>query len=259
MRQIALAFITFTLAAIRGYGQKPCDITAHYEDFISVQKTDHKGKSYLTKRITKAQNETCFSALVNSNPLFIDYLLTNYSSSANSQAALDLTDSIAMRTSYFGELRRDSSFNAVMQALLQKAILRKSARDTVSMSSLLNIAVKYFSLVGLNEEGYYVGKICVGQNDIEKTETERKPFLEAFAFSSILEHYGSKKYNMQNAFVHAIEQLYEVNLGIDKDEKLLRAQGALFLLMRNNNDLRNMLRAEYKKQKNHLPFVLVER
>jgi hypothetical protein len=63
---------------------------------------------------------------------------------------------------------------------------------------------------------------------------------------------------MYDEFVKAIKELYKVNLGIDKNEKLLRAQGAIFLLMRNNENLKKMLKAEYKKQEDYLPFILID-
>lgn len=126
------------------------------------------------------------------------------------------------------------------------------------MDKLLNVAVKYFSIMRLTDEGYYVGKVCVGLNDIKKTESERKPFTEAFSFSSILKHYQSEEYSMYDEFVKAIKELYKVNLGIDKNEKLLRAQGAIFLLMRNNENLKKMLKSEYEKQKDYLPFILTD-
>lgn len=247
-----------TLITIQGYGQKQCDIKTHYEDFISVQKSIYNEKAYLTKRVIETQKKSCFSDLVNNNPMFIDYLLTNFSSNANYQNLLDLPDSIAIRNRYFNDLKKDSLFNSVMTDLVNKTIDKTTPKDRISMDKLLNVAVKYFSIMRLTDEGHYVGKVCVGLNDIKKTESERKPFIEAFSFSSILKHYQSEEYSMYDEFVKAIKELYKVNLGIDKDEKLLRAQGAMFLLMRNNENLKKMLKNEYEKQKDHLPFVLTD-
>jgi len=127
------------------------------------------------------------------------------------------------------------------------------------MDQLLNVAVKYFSILKVNEEGHYVGKVCVGLNDIKKTEPVRKPFVEAFSFSSIMTHYQGEEFSMYDEFVKALKELYTVNLGIDKDEKLLRAQGAIFMLMRNSENLKIMLKTEYERQKEFLPFILIEK
>lgn len=258
MKKLILTTILLTSIIIQGYGQKNCDIKTNYEDFISVEKSVYNEKAYFVKRVIETNKKSCFSDLVNNNPLFIDYILTNFSSSVNYQNLLELTDSIAMKNKYFDDLRKDSLFNSVMTDLVYKSIDKKTPKDTVSMDKLLNVAVKYFSIMRLNDEGHYVGKVCVGLNDIRKTESERKPFIEAFSFSSILKHYKSEDYSMYDEFVKAIKELYMVNLGIDQDEKLLRAQGAMFLLMRNNENLKKMLKAEYNKQEDYLPFILID-
>ncbi len=145
-----------------------------------------------------------------------------------------------------------------MTEYVTKTVEKRTPKDTVTFDNLLNIAVKYFSIMKLTDEGHYVGKVCVGLNDIKKTENERKPFIEAFCFSSILKHYQSEEFSMYDEFVKSIKELYKVNLGIDKDEKLLRAQGAMFILMRNNENLKKMLMKEYEKNKEFLPFILTE-
>ena len=54
-----------------------------------------------------------------------------------------------------------------------------------------------------------------------------------------------------------IRELYKINLGVDNNERLLRAQGALFFIIRNNGVVREMLLSEYEKRKEILPFVIV--
>ncbi|MDX1653457.1 MAG: hypothetical protein R3277_13245, partial [Brumimicrobium sp.] len=93
MKKLILATIILTLITIQGYGQKQCDIINHYEDFISIQKSTHNEKDYLIKRVVEAQRKSCFSELVDNNPMFFDYLLTNFSSNTNYQSLLELTDS----------------------------------------------------------------------------------------------------------------------------------------------------------------------
>ncbi|MFT6211273.1 MAG: hypothetical protein ACJATE_001906 [Bacteroidia bacterium] len=254
-----LTVIITTIITIHGYGQNQCDIGSRYEDFISIQKITYDDQDFLIKQVIQTERNSCFSELVNSNAMVIDYLLTNFSSTSNYQYLLQLTDSIALKKAYFADLKKDSLFNSVMTELVSKTIDQKIAKDTISMDDLINISVKYFSIIRLTEEGYYAGKVCVGLNDIKKTEIERKPFVESFSFSSIFKHYKSEEFSMYDEFVKAIKELYKVNLGIDKNEKLLRAQGAMFLLMRNNDNLKKMLKTEYERQKEYLPFILSDK
>jgi hypothetical protein len=51
-----------------------------------------------------------------------------------------------------------------MTELVSKSIDKKTTKDTITMDKLLNIAVKYFSITKINEQGAYVGKVCVGLN-----------------------------------------------------------------------------------------------
>ena len=248
-----MAIITF-----QANGQDQCDIRRHYEDFISIQKATYNENEYLVKRVTETESTSCFAQLVNGNRVFVDYLLTNFSSNSNYQDLLQLSDSVTLRDRYFTDLEEDSLFNSVMTEFVSKTIEKELPKDSVSMDKLINIAVKYFSILKLTDEGYYAGKVCVGLNDIKNTEIDRKPFVEAFCFSSILKHYEGEEFSMYDEFVKAIKELYKVNLGLDRNEKLLRAQGAMFLLMRNNENLKEMLKVEYERNKENLPFLLTE-
>jgi hypothetical protein len=96
----------------------------------------------------------------------------------------------------------------------------------------------------------------VGINGIKSTQKERSLQLEAFCFAAVFEAYQSPEFNLQAEFVKAIKELYKVQLGVDEKERLLRAQGGMFFLMRNNAQLRAALLHEYELRKGYLPFVI---
>jgi len=58
--------------------------------------------------------------------------------------------------------------------------------------------------------------------------------------------------------VKGVKEVYKINLGIDTDDRLLRAQGALYMYMRKNKALTELLLSEYKKRKEFLPFVILD-
>jgi hypothetical protein len=137
-----------------------------------------------------------------------------------------------------------------------KVFQKNKQKDSITVDYMMNIAVKYFSIMKINEAGDYVGKVCVGLNDIKKTEKKRSAFIEAFCFSTIFKHYQGKEFNMYDKFVSGIKALYTLNLGIDTTERLLRAQGAMYMYMSQNKNLKKMLLFEYAKNKEILPFIL---
>ena len=252
---IFIAIITFSSIGMKG--QNHCDFTKYYEDFISIDRLTHNEKDFLTKQVVETNKKSCVSELINNNIMFFDYLLTNFSSNSNDKNLLQINDSLSLRKNYFEGLKNDSLFNSIMNELMSKTFDKTISKDSLNMNQLLNIAVKYFSINKLTKEGNYAGKVCAGFNSIGTTEKIRKPFVEAFCFSSIFKHYISEEFSMYEEFVNAIKELYTINLGVEEEEKLLRAQGAMFLIMKNNNKLRKMLQVEYEKQKEYLPFILI--
>ena len=258
MKALLLLTTLFVLIT-NALGQRSCNIQEHYGSFISASVFKLENRSILVKQLNRVDSSLCYSKLVNTNASYIDYLLTHFSSSSYDDELAAESDSVRRQSLLLRHLQQDSMFNKVMAELADKSLSKTIAKDTVSMDQMLNIAVKYFTIIAINEKGAYVGKICTGTNAIEGTEKTRKPQLEAFCFSSILENYQSEQFNMLQEFTKAIKDVYTINLGLDQSERLLRAQGAIFLLMKHSNVLTNMLRAEYEKRRDVLPFVLIEK
>lgn len=227
--------------------QTPCDIQAHFEDFIKLEKISHNGQDYVVKRIVQSENPSCVQSLVNSNSMFFNYLLTNFTSPDLDKQLLEDNNTTDSNTLDLTIFKQDTLFNALLADLADKTIHKEEAKDTLTLNQLLNVAVKYFSITKITEEGYYSGKVCAGLNDIKATEKNRKPFVEAFCFSSILNNYRTDEFSLYGEFVTALRELYSINLGIDEEDSLLRAQGAMYVLMKNNEQLSKMLKAEYIK------------
>ena len=170
---------------------------------------------------------------------------------------MNITDSVKLQETFIEHLENDSLFNDVMCGLnLKLSGSTDFIADTFCMNDLLNIAVKFFSIIKINDDGNYIGKVCSGINGIEQTESQRLPHLEAFCFTSILTNYQSHEFNMYEEFVCGIKELNTINLGVVTNDKLLRAQGAMYMFMKNNKRLRELLLSEFNIRKAYLPFVL---
>lgn len=254
MKTIFLSLL-ISLGASSAFGQAKCDVVNHYNDFFRMRIETEEGQHYRMKRTVKTGATACFP-VTDSNIDYLDYLLSNFSKQENEKGLDEIKDSVTLQKTYITRLKKDSIFNGIMRELALKSVERKATRDTVTMNRLLNFAVKYFSVLKLDPKGNYVGKVCAGLNGITSTEAVRRPLVEAFCFSSVFRNYDGERFSMYKEFVKAIEELYKVNLGVDNKEKLLRAQGAVFMLMRNNENLKKMLLVEYEKNKDWLPFIL---
>jgi hypothetical protein len=257
MKKITIISIIsiFSFGAL--FGQTECNIRDHYQDFIEVKKIKSEDHSFLYKQVVKNKHKSCFSGLMNKEPFFFNYLLENFSSNEANKQLLQMKDSLALRMAYLSQLKNDSLYNSVMQTWVNKTIDKRKAKDKVTIAELLNIAVKYFTITKIDRDGNFHGKVCGGINCIKQTEEVRQPFLEAFAFSSILKNYEGQTYSMLNEFKKGLMQIQSLNLGLDKNEKLLRSQGVMFSCMYNNEKLKSMLKAEFKSRQNELPFILI--
>lgn len=248
-----LIFCSCTLVA-----QPNCNINDYYQDFISVEIKSDNGRQYLNSNFEKTKKKNCASEFINNNLKEIEYIYTNYHKITNYNELLGIKDKKELQIKFIEDLKNDTIFGTIIENWFEKVVLKTKVQDTINMNKLLNSAVKFFSIIGLTEEGYYQAKICVGINDLKNTELIRNHALEAFSFTSIFKNLEHKEYQIYDEFIKGVKELYSINLGIDREEKLLRSQGALYFIMKNSENLRNMLKYEYNQKKDYLPFVLID-
>jgi hypothetical protein len=61
---------------------------------------------------------------------------------------------------------------------------------------------------------------------------------------------------MYNEIVKGLKELNKLELGIEEKERLLRAQGAMYMFMRKNEVLQKLLISEYEKKEKNLLFFI---
>lgn len=236
--------------------QNSTHVQQHYDEIFEISKKKHEDREYLWSGVKELEEEHPLAGAVNSNKIFLEYWLTNFVDQEAYQNLKSIQGEDELSSSFDNFLKKDRLFNPLMLRFAERATNPAFVPDTVSMDEMLNVAVKFFSIQKVTEDGHYKGKVCVGLNGITETLPEREPALEAFCFSAILENMEGEQFHMYNEFVAAVKELYKQDLGVDREARLLRAQGAMFSLMRNNEQLRNMLVVEYDRKKDFLPFVL---
>ena len=256
MKQLLLILV-IGLVPLSSFSQTNCNIKSVYAEIFKIEKKKYGEREFLIKTVTQIDSASCFATLINNNNQYIHYLLTHFSDNSHYQELLTINDTSELQNEFIKSLENDTAFNIQMMKLTEKITDKPNYMpDTISLSELLNIAVKYFSITEITTEGYYVGKVCTGINGLKQTEKERSPHIEAFCFATILNNYQGEQFNMHNEFVSGIKTLYKINLGIEDESKLLRAQGAMYMFMRNNEKLRDLLIFEYENKRQYLPFVL---
>lgn len=236
------------------------DIANAYKEFIVITKTTYNTKSYIEISSRKINEALSYALLVNapsSNEYkYVEALLQTYST-VDRKDLVHWNDTTAIKKEYLSRLQKDSVFTPLFKEWIAKCIDKTIAKDSISLNTLLDFAVKYFMILKITDEGSYVGKVCSGINLIKATENVRKPFLETFCAVTLINHYSiDDEFNTQKMLIDGIVKLYKFNLGVNNEERLLRAQGAMFIIMSMNEKLRKLLIKEYEQNKESLPFIL---
>ena len=238
------------------YGQNSASLQDQYDQIFLLEKKKFGDREVLITTVNTLEEGKELADLVNNNKLYLDYLLSNFSDRGNFTELMALEDQLRLQKEFIHSLEEDTLFNATLYKISEKAEHPGFVPDTVSLDEVLNVAVKFFNIKHITEEGNYAGKVCAGINGITETLPQRKPHLEAFSFSTIFNDMKENENNMHDEFVEAIYELYKLDLGVEKDDRLLRAQGVMYSLMRNNEQLRELLLSSYEKKKHFVPFVI---
>jgi len=251
---ILLMFFTAVM-----YSQQSCELADGLDQIFKVENKKYGERDYLQQTINDVDASLCYAELINKNKAHINYLRQHFTKAIDYEKLQNITDPIKLQEAYIEALKQEKKFISLIEELSPSIReVNNKHLDTISLDAMLNIAVKYFTVKGITDEGDYLGKVCAGINGITWTEKTRQPHLEAFCFSAILDNLKSgAKPNLQEEFIEAVKEIRTLNLGINKEEQLLRAQGATYILMRTNEALINVLQNAYLSKKQYLLFALV--
>lgn len=114
MKKHTLIVLSLLIFCLTSLSQTPCDIQVHFEDFIKMEKISHNRQDYVVKRIVQSENPSCIQSLVNSNSMFFNYLLTNFTSPDLDKHLLEKNNTTDSNTLDLTILKQDTLFNALL-------------------------------------------------------------------------------------------------------------------------------------------------
>jgi hypothetical protein len=234
-----------------------CDIKKSYKDLFAVEKHKIRDTIILSKTINTDYKKGCFSDLTTKYPLYTRYLLRHFTNRNYMPKLIGSKDSLSMQRKFIKFLKKDTKLDSVMTRLSDKLLQKAEYKDSiVSFNDVLDVAVKFFYFHKNKRTGKNAAHICIGLNGIKETEPIHKPFLEAFAFQTIMSHIDDGTYNMFDLYIKEMKKLRPLNLGTKENEKLYRIQGAIYAVMFQNKKLKELLIKSYLKNQAILPFKI---
>jgi len=192
------------------------------------------------------------------NKSFIDYIFTNFRSKEIKKGGI--IDKKREKEIIFKEykelLKNDTLFVNTLQRISDNSAKNIKDRPSYDFDVVMDIATKFVKIIDINADGNYVLKVCVGINDLERTQSKRYADVEAFSFLAILNHYQDKNNPLKDEIIKEFHKIVPLSMGIQKEERILRAQGALMVLMYQNESFKQALLKEYEDKKEILPFTI---
>lgn len=189
---------------------------------------------------------------------YIGYVYTNFIDESNKKGQIidSKIDKETVFKTYRERLKKDTLFVNPLQRISDNSAKAIQDKPSYDFDKIMDVAVKFIKIIDSDKEGSYVLKVCVGVNDLDKTQTERYADIEAFCFMTILYAYLNEERPLKDEIENEFYKVTDINMGIDKEERILRAQGALIVLMHQNQALKKALIEEYETNKEILPFSL---
>lgn len=193
------------------------------------------------------------------NKSYINYIFTNFrNKEIKKGGAIDakLKKEIIFN-GYKEQLKNDTLFVNTLQRISDNSNKKIEERPRYDFDTVLDIATKFIKITGINEQGNYTLKVCVGVNDLERTQVKRYADIEAFCFVSVFNAYLNKENPLKDEIIKEFHKIVPLSMGIEKEERILRAQGALMVLMYQNENFKQALLKEYEDKKEILPFIMI--
>lgn len=257
VKQIIILLIVFCFLILNFlFADSNDSIVNHLDKIFKVKKYVYKGKKHVVDEISKLPEKNPFAKLVNDNIIYLNYIVNNFFKLDNYNDLLKTKDLKEMNKKYIETIKKDKDFINMLKEF-EYYYLNKSDKNNkkvFSLDEVVEIATKFFAISGIVRNKYAL-HVCVGINLIKDTEKERHPHLEGFLINAIFKDMNNKD-SILNDVYNSLDKLYKLNLGIDKDKRVLRAQGALLILLFENPGLKKLIVREYEKSKDFLPFVI---
>lgn len=243
--------IAFLLASYSNYAQM--SINDRIENQLKLDTYDSEGIRLTStfQNIEPVENILDYKS-------YINYIFYNFKDeSSKFKGVIDINQKETVFELHRERLKNDTLFLNTLQRISDNSTKNIQDKPSYDLDVVMDIATKFIKITGINEQGNYTLKICVGINDLEKTHVKRFADIEAFCFVTIFEAYVNKQNSLKDEIIKEFHKIVPLSMGIEKEERILRAQGALMVLMYQNDSFKQALLKEYESKKEILPFKLV--
>lgn len=237
------------------------EVKGKYGEFIIAYKKTAVGRTYIDKKVVEPTNDTLLASFVSNNRNLIELVTTNYLS-VSSDELVNIKDSLKLQAKFAALIKEDALVNkyflpflcAYYQSSGYTVEGWKTAKPVYSFDEMIDVAIKFFELKDIDSRGNFKTRIGISEDGLVKTLDQRKPLLEIYCLNVI----KKQNYQAYQALNKARKAAEKLQLGLNESDRLLRAEGAIYALISQDERFRALLKAAYDKNATTLPFIINE-
>lgn len=263
MKKISIltSFVLFATLVFAQQSMTIQELKAKYGTIIlAVKKAGFDEESiYLDKKINPNIEEPALAAFAEQYQGYIELMMKEYIT-VNSDEFKFVKDSTKLQRKFGEKLQEDPLFNQYFLPLLATYYQSKGytitgfdyKKPSYSFATMVDVTVKYYEVQSIDSRGNFQTRLGIGDNGLVKTRTERLPLLESYCLYIIRQN----QYKAYKALEDAKKVVAQLQMGLSEGDQIKRAEGAIYALVSQDERLRDLLRADYERNAEGLPFVI---
>jgi hypothetical protein len=262
MKNIIVAvFLLFVVVPI--FGQKAItiqELKSKYGSVILAQKkTNFSNSIYLEKKVNIPTDDETLKAFVEQYQGYINMMKDEYIT-VNSDEFNLVKDSVKLQAKFGEKLQEDPLFNQYFLPLIATYYQSQGytitgynfEKPTYTFDQMVNVMIKYYEVTSVDSRGDFKTRLGVSDNGLVNTINVRRPLMESYCLYIIRQN----KYKAYKALENAKNVVSTLELGLKDEDKIKRAEGAIYALLSQDEGLRTLLREDYEKNASGLPFII---
>lgn len=253
-----LVFLVQPVSAKNELSKK--EIRKMYSELFEVQAYPFKDRILFGTNTSKVPDDHMLSDFLKENGSNINYLLSHIIDKSGKLSTLTpyKDDPKKMHIHFIKIIKENPIFIQYFETLLFNYMtsIGKGIDDhlvdqeNIPMDMVVDCMAKFIYINKIMPGNKYGGKFCVGINGIQETIKDRNFHIEAFCFNTLFNNFKT----IIPIFQTTVNNIKKLKLGIKEEDRLLRAQGAMYLAISQNPGIRELLKNEYRKRKAYLPI-----
>lgn len=268
LQSISLVIFIFCCTFIKAQVNTVESIKKEYASIFITKVFHHEDQTFVATTINTLPKNHQLAEFVNNNSLYLDYLLSNYARLNRDTLIVLAKDTVVLQNYFVNTLKSDSTFtNYFLEAVncylnsIGKKIknYKPQAKLKLTTDSIVTIGSRFFYANALNERGGAKWNICVGKNGYHNNKKNlMAPLIEAFCFMTIMNDVSAEEFKILPEFKTNIKKVQDIATDKIGNDKLEFYRENMYLEMKQNEKLKNLLLEKYKSKKSMLNFEIID-